>query len=60
MLVDGEFRGVVAGYFRNGPYDLNDVVLDLPDPESRREEILEAVRLVNFGQGPQRFMGEER
>ena len=50
----------MAGYFRNGPYDLNDVVLDLPDPESRREEILEAVRLVNFGQGPQRFMGEER
>ncbi|MEY8311503.1 hypothetical protein AALA61_05820 [Oscillospiraceae bacterium 42-9] len=60
LLVDGEFRGVVAGHFRNGPYDLNDVVLDLPDPESRREEILEAVRLVNFGQGPQRFMGEEQ
>lgn len=58
LLIDGEFHGVVAGHFRNGPYDLNDVVLDLPDPESRREEVLEAVRLVNFGRGPQRYMGE--
>ncbi len=57
LLIDGEFRGVVVGHFRNGPHDLNDVRCDLPDPEARREEILEAVRAVNFGKSPARFMG---
>ena len=58
LLIDGAFRGAVVGHFRNGPYDLNDVVCDLPDAEARKEEILEAVREVNFGKGPERFMGK--
>lgn len=59
LLIDGEFRGVTAGHFRNGPYDLNDVLCDLPDAEKRRNEIVEAVRAVNFGKMPSRFMGRE-
>jgi len=55
LLIDGEFKGVVVGHFRNGPYDLNDVVCDLPDAETRRTEILEAVRSVNFGHTPTRY-----
>ena len=59
LLVDGEFHGASVGHFRNGPYDLNDVVTDLPGVETRKEEILEAVRAVNFGKSPKRFMGKE-
>lgn len=58
LLIDGEFHGVVVGHFRNGPYDLNDVVCDLPNPEARRKEILRAVREVNFGKSPERFQGK--
>ena len=51
LLVDGAFRGAVVGHFRNGPYDLEDVLLDLPEPEAmeRKGEILAAVELVNYG-----------
>lgn len=59
LLIDGEFHGATVGHFRNGPYDLNDVVCDLPDAASRREEILTAVRDANFGKNPLRFMGSE-
>ena len=43
----------MAGHFRNGPYDLEDVIVDLPEREgeTRQEEILDAVRAVNFGTG---------
>ncbi len=58
LLIDGEFHGAVVGHFRNGPYDLNDVVCDLPDAKQHRDAILEAVRAVNFGRGPARFMGQ--
>lgn len=58
LLIDGEFRGVTAGHFRNGPYDLNDVVCDFPQAEERREEILDAVREANFGNEPKRFLGK--
>lgn len=58
LLIDGEFHGASVGHFRNGPYDLNDVVCDLPDAESRKDEIINAVRMVNFGKMPQRFMGK--
>jgi len=58
LLIDGAFHGASVGHFRNGPYDLNDVVLDLPDAASRREEIIAAIREVNFGKEPDRFMGE--
>ena len=49
ILVDGEFRGYTAGYFRIRPNVLEDIVLDLEESEAinRKEEILEAVRLVN-------------
>ena len=59
LLIDGEFHGAVVGHFRNGPYDLNDVVCDLPDAQMRKEEILEAIRVVNFGHSPLRFLGKE-
>ena len=59
LLIDGKFRGAVVGHFRNGPYDLNDVVLDAPELAERKEEILAAVREVNFGDTPVRFMGRE-
>jgi len=57
LLIDGEFRGAVVGHFRNGPYDLNDVIGDLP--MERMGEIIEAIRAVNFGKTPERFMGKE-
>ena len=56
-MIDGEFHGASVGRFRNGPYDLNDVVCDLPDADARKEEILRAVEAVNFGRLPERFMG---
>ena len=59
LLIDGEFHGASVGHFRNGPYDLNDIVCDLPDAESRKNEIVEAVGTVNFGRIPKRFMGKE-
>lgn len=59
LLIDGEFHGASVGHFRNGPYDLNDIVCDLPDAESRKNEIIEAVRAVNYGKMPSRFMGTE-
>lgn len=58
LLIDGEFHGASVGHFRNGPYDLNDIVCDLPDAKSRQTEIVEAVKAVNYGKKPQRFMGE--
>ncbi len=58
LLIDGEFHGASVGHFRNGPYDLSDIVCDLPNAESRKDEIVEAIRAVNFGKMPQRFMGK--
>lgn len=59
LLIDGEFHGASVGHFRNGPYDLNDIVCDLPEADERRDEIVEAVRRVNFGRMPDRFCGTE-
>lgn len=59
LLIDGEFHGASVGHFRNGPYDLNDIVCDLTDSEERKEKIIEAIKAVNFGKMPQRFMGKE-
>ena len=59
LLIDGRFCGASVGHFRYSPYDLNDIVCSLPDPESRREEILTAVLAVNPGGNPLRFMGRE-
>ena len=45
ILIDGEFRGALAGNFKFGPAILEDIVLDLPDGEktARKEEILNAI-----------------
>lgn len=63
LLIDGTFHGATVGHFRNGPYDLVDVILDLPteDAAMRKDEILEAVYTANFGQGNpiKRYNGEE-
>ncbi len=58
LLIDGEFHGVCVGHFRNGPYDLNDVVCDLSNANERKDEIIEAIKAVNYGKSPLRFMGE--
>ena len=49
LLIDGVLAGVVWGHFKNGPYVLEDVHVDLPEEEkrSRREEIIAAVYEVN-------------
>lgn len=59
LLIDGEFHGASVGRFRNGPYDLNDVVCDLPNAEERRDEIIEAVAVANDGKRPARFLGKK-
>lgn len=43
LLIDGEFHGAALGHFRYGPYDMNDIVCDLPDAEDRKQEIIQAV-----------------
>lgn len=58
LLIDGRFAGASVGHFRNGPYDLNDIVV-LPEYTGRKEEIIKAVTEVNFGKTPKRFMGKE-
>lgn len=57
ILMDGVFVGASVGHFRNGPYDLNDVV-GTPALAERRDEVIEAVRTVNFGKQPLRFLGK--
>ena len=59
LLIDGEFRGASVGHFRNGPYDLNDVVCDLPDAEKRRGELAAAVAEANDGRMPERVLGKQ-
>ena len=60
LLIDGVFHGAIVGHFRNGPYDLEDVVLDLPEGEAgaRKAEILDAVKAVNYGKYVKRYKGE--
>ena len=60
LLIDGEFCGAVVGKFRNGPFDVEDIVLNLP-PESwalRREEILTAVQAENPASRLMRYCGQ--
>lgn len=58
LLIDGEFHGASVGHFRYGPYDLNDIVCDLPDAVDRKDEIIQEICRVNYGKMPLRFMGE--
>lgn len=48
LLVDGAFLGAVLGHWRFAPYDVEDVVLELPaaQRQGRRAEVLRAVRDV--------------
>ena len=59
LLIDGEFHGASVGHFRNGPYDLNDVICSLPDAAARKDDIIEAITAVNYGKYPTRFLGKE-
>jgi hypothetical protein len=46
LLIDGLFQGAVLGHWRIGPYDVDDILVELPseDRANRREEIINAVR----------------
>ena len=46
LLIDGRFRGAVLGHWRIGPYDVENIILELPagQREARQEEVLQAVR----------------
>ncbi len=61
LLIDGEFHGAVVGHFRYGPYDLEDVILDLSaeEAEARKTEILDVVCKINGGKSVNRYQGEE-
>lgn len=59
LLIDGEFHGASVGHFRNGPYDLNDIVCDLLNAEERKAEIIDAIQSVNYGKMPERFVGNQ-
>ena len=62
MLIDGEFRGAVAGHFRNGPNDIEDILLDIPPDEAtgRKDEILQAVHVLCGINNPiKRYQGED-
>jgi hypothetical protein len=45
LLIDGEFQGAIRGHWGFKPYDVEDIVLELPAAErgARRSEILDAV-----------------
>lgn len=61
LLIDGEFRGVSVGHVHNGPFDINDIVTDLPQDLAKkyRDEIISAVTDINLNTPPIRFMGED-
>jgi len=58
-----DFYAAVMGHFKNGPYIIEDIVLDIPknEVEQRNDEIIEAVyRINNCEYSPiKRFMGKE-
>lgn len=50
LLIDGTFQGAVAGHWRIGPHDVDDIVVTLPDGEKRRrrdEIIAEVAKYYN-------------
>lgn len=61
LFIDGEFHGATLGHFRYGPYDINDIVCDLPDAEERKQEIVRAVLELEENREckPQRFNGKD-
>jgi transcriptional regulator with XRE-family HTH domain len=59
IFVDGKIVGASVGHFRNGPYDVSDVVCVMDNADERKQEIMDAVSAVNFGKKPIRFNGKE-
>jgi len=61
IMIDGEFKGVVAGKFRYTP-EIEDIILDLPHEESllKKAEIIQAVRNLCGAESPiKRYHGED-
>jgi hypothetical protein len=48
LLIDGEFKGAVLGHWRIGPYDIDDVLIEIKpeEIEKRKEEIIMAIRKI--------------
>lgn len=61
LLIDGDIHGAAYGKFRYGLPDFPDLLVDLPPEEaaSRRDEIIEAVKLISYGKAPERYNGAE-
>jgi len=60
LLIDGEFKGMVAGKFRFAPAEVEDVILDLAPEEAatRKDEILQAIHcLCGKDNTIKRYMG---
>ena len=59
LLIDGEFRGAVAGKFRYTP-EVEDIILDLPKDEAikRKDEIIASTKLI-CGNLLKRYQGKE-
>ena len=60
LFIDGEFHGAVQGHFKNGPYLLEDVVVD-DGYAGRQEEIVDAIYQVNSREASplRQFLGRE-
>lgn len=63
LLIDGEFKGAVYGFFKFSDVPIEDILLDLSeeDAEIRKDEILFAVgKVINFSTCPlKRYNGKE-
>jgi hypothetical protein len=61
LLIDGKFHGAAYGKFRYGPPDFDDVVLDLSKQEAseRKNEIIDAVKILSCGKAPEKYNGEQ-
>ncbi|WP_223069936.1 DNA glycosylase AlkZ-like family protein [Paenibacillus caui] len=48
LLIDGRFQGAVTGHWRIGPYDVDDILVDLDEAAAwaRQGEIIAAVRAI--------------
>lgn len=48
LLIDGEIKGTVAGHWRIGPHNVEDILVSLPEEESlkRKTEIINAVSQI--------------
>ena len=61
LMIDGEFKGVVAGKFRYTP-EIEDIIFDLPDEVmvSKKKEIVQAVRNLCGADSPiKRYQGKD-